>query len=373
MNADDVRARLIPLSDPLLDALAWFATWTPAVHQADWNDRRHWPPGFREVADNSVRDSQHEPTDERMLRALPKPLRKAYWGVATTALAFGLIEGTRQLARLTPRGRDALKHAGRACPDAFRSHCATIFDDAPLLVRAPAQDGPEAWAESLREMEKDAGYVTRSTANRAAVSLTIPQGERALNGSLRTHGRYVHFSVHDAGGRLACDFALSFEQFAEMLVHRGEVPCTLDWHVGSDGIPRSEPVPPPISAMDRMQARIERHRDEQKGRIEKAAALVRAAKMGKRAQDEILRELGLAGDLGDANAAFVAEQTLEEISAVVEGARTLVADRIGGGGDAIGILDGRAVARLAPRPADCCGFHSTGGSASAACSEETEP
>jgi len=330
-NADgrgDVKDRPIPVL-ALPGALDALAAWTPAVHHADWMARRAWPPGFRQVADNSVYDSKHEPEDERAARALPRPLRKLYWALAEHLLAYRLIDGVRSCARLTPRGRAALKDAGRPCPDAFVSHCTDIFDDVPLVAPELA-DGPDIWRNAVREAKDHAEYGMASTCSRAAVTVTVPSGERSLNGSLREHGRWVQFSVRTNDHLNICEFALSFEQFAEMLVHRGEVTATVDRYVDANGMLRTEPAPRPISAYDRMQARIENHRDEQAVRIEQAMDIVRSAKMGKKAQEDILHALATARRLGTANAAYVAQQTLEEISAVVEGAQILLAEKTGG-------------------------------------------
>src|SRR5262245_35470507 len=87
MNADKI---LVPITDEDLTMLEWFAAWTPEVHRANWMVRRTWPPGFREIADTSVR-GYHDANQVAARKADP-PIAGGR-SFVPRLLAYRLVEG----------------------------------------------------------------------------------------------------------------------------------------------------------------------------------------------------------------------------------------------------------------------------------------
>jgi len=368
----------VPLRRGDITVLAWYAAWTPEVHKAHWSCRKVWPPGFRYMEDLSCcgfsdREQTVERAEERMQAGplfkgeTPRNRHKARASLRRL-IEYRLVEGhPSDACRLTARGRAALKARGQDCPDSFKSHCPGIFDDHNLLpikghnVRIDLMDDvmirhhdeykvkhgealPDTkvtWDLMLREYSDD-DYRGRGTLTGASAGLRICQTtNRHLNGSLRSHGQYVALTVQSETGRKVVECALSLEGLADLLVSNSDVPITVDFYRGKDGMSRTEPAPPPVSVSRRMNERIARGNQDMQGWINKAADLVEGTKMGKRAQAEILKLLGLAKRDADSHGAFAAEQAMEEVSSVAESMMTVMSDRMeltgqGSGGLLIG-------------------------------------
>lgn len=321
---------LVPVSPEDLTLLGWFASWTPGVHRADWQTRRRWPPGFREIADLSAYSAKSLEDAERRLCVPPNKRDKSR---VRDLLAYRLVEGTWSCARLTPRGRAALKLAQRPCPDFFASHAPDVFDDHPLAPHhEEAEDCETFWRELLVEYQDD-DYRGRHTLTAATAQLSSSSSTgAALNGSLRTHNRFLHLTVTAADHRQILDLDLSFEQLAELLTSHMATPVTLGGYFGADGMRRSEPAPPPVSAKRRMLERLDGAEEGQEDVLRKIADKIRAGNIGKRLQEELLRDIDIAIGNGAANRAFVVTQALEEMSVVAEGALSIAADRLAAAG-----------------------------------------
>lgn len=347
MSQERIKDRLIPLSRQDLDLLEWFAQWTPEVHRANWKVRRTWPPGFRESADTSV----HRLQQEAAARMADTGDRRSFGRIRDKLLPFRLVEGTITCARLTPRGRAALKLYGRECPESFESHCPEIFDDVSLRVvfqedftvthlenlksrydwGEVMDDTAETWSACLAQYNENV-YSQRGSGQSATVAMLKGHSTgQPLNGSLRLHSDVITVRVRNNDHREICDFQLSLEQLADMLTSNGDVPCTVNSYFGPDGMRYSEPAPPVISAYERMQARLENQTDSQADRLAEIITTVEGLKMGKRAKEALLHDLRVAKNLGIKNHAYAAEQTLEEVSQVIEGAGTILQDRLKNG------------------------------------------
>jgi hypothetical protein len=317
------KKQLVPLSPDDFAMLEWLAAWTPEVHQSSWTNRRRWPPGFREVADTSVH--QRSEIGDAIKARLAWPPCKDGRRIVARLLAYRLAEGTWGCARLTPRGRAALKLDGRLCPDAFESHAANVFDDVPL-IDPTGPDNEDAWREMLVEY-RDNDYRGRHTLTGATASLcpTSSTGTN-LNGSIRGHNRFLTFCVRNAAHQEILRLNLSFEGLAELLTSHMETPITLDRYIGADGMPRSEPAPPPVSASARMVERLSAVEDVREARILEIRQKIAGANIGKRLQEELLRDLDFAAS-SESGRAFAVQQAVEELSVAVESAMVIAAER----------------------------------------------
>ena len=355
----------VPLDIGDLIVLEWYAAWTPKVHEADWKVRRSWPPGFRVMEDlscpgfadrdNTVANAGMKMSAGPLLRGDTTATRSGAKSRLPRLLSYRLIEGTAWGAsRLTARGRAALKVHGRECPDFFKSHCPKIFDDHNLLPingvnvrldfddkimrrlpegyqvghREALPDDKTTWDLLLREYSEDS-YRGNRTLTGASAHLSICSTTGMyLNGSLRNHHQVVTLNVQDEGSsRHVFECSLSLEGLADLLVSNGHVPVTLGYFVGTDGMAYSRPAPPPVSVTRRMQERIARGTQDIQNRVAQAAAMLDAAKMGKRAKDEILDLLGLVARDVPTHGAFAAQQAMEEVSAVAESMMTVMSEK----------------------------------------------
>ena len=336
---------IVPLSKQDLDLLEWIAAWTPEVYKADWKNRRQKPPGFRTVPDMSMCRA-----DSDVLDIDRHNMKDASARVARKLLPYWLVEGSINNCRLTPRGRAALKLHGRECPDFFESHCADIFDDHDLRARMNRDfrentrgstisvldrhydnlellpDLPQVWKAICAQYHPDS-YTDRSV-SRASVRCTTQYGLTYLNGSMREHRTSIGFTVKANDGATICEFAVSLEQFADMLTSQSDTPCTVQEYFGRDGIRRNEPAPPPVSAYKKMQARLNNVEESAAKRLQEIIETVEGLKMGKRAKADLIHQLKVAADLQVKDAAFVAEQTAEEVSKVIESSLTIVSERM---------------------------------------------
>jgi len=357
----------VPLYRGDITVLSWYAAWKPEVHEAHWDVRRAWPAGFRYMEDLSCPGSRCGQTVERaeermqdgpLIKGDTRHRRNGARGSLHRLLEYRMIEGhTSQACRLTARGRAALKIRGLDCPDFFESHCPEIFDDhnlLPILGRnvhidmmdrvmsrlppeykvdhdEPLPDNKTTWELMLREYSED-DYRGSGTLTKASAGLRICSTTgRYLNGSLRNHHQYVSMTVQTETGHRVVECALSLEGLADLLVSQSDVPITVDYYTGQDGMSRSEPAPPPVSVTRRMRERIARGNQDIQGWIDKAALLVEGTKMGKKAAAEILHLLSLAKRDADGHGAFAAQQAMEEISSVAESMMTVMGDRAGQG------------------------------------------
>jgi hypothetical protein len=349
---DKITERLLELTEQQLDLLQWFGEWVPGIHNATpetWEYRRRWPPGWREVSDLGVYNEKNYAKAERQFSKPPESCLKKGISIARDLLPYRLLEGTWRCATLTPRGRAALLHHGRPCPDYFESHAPNVFDDVdlrPAVYRglfeiasmkkgerglkrgAELPDTPDTWRRMLVQYQED-DYRQKGTLTKAHAYLTQTTGRTALNGSLRMHHNFLTLHLHNQDGSRICEAYFSLEGLADLLTSAGSVPVTLDSYYGKDGMRRSEPAAPPVSMMERMHARLEQATDRTADQIRDLMEFVEGIKMGKRAKEEILHQLKVALDCGDSGHAFAAQQAAEEISATVESMLTIAADRTG--------------------------------------------
>lgn len=341
MKALDV---LVPLQPQHLDMLEWFGQWTPEVHRVLWEVRRSWPPGYRGVSDLSVHYQDKIDKAVRLMTAPPPSCFKVGPSRTLDLLRYELVEGYPGCARLTPRGRAALKHHGRACPDAFVSHAPDVFDAVPLLpvaLRGMYQPGdrnclvdgtqlpdtPESWAAMLAEY-REGDYRGRNTITRATASLVVGSSTgMVLNGSIRMHHRLVTVAVSNNAGDHVCEFSLSFEQLADLLTSNSSVPVTLGTHIGRDGMLREEPPPPFVTATQRMQARLEQGTNRTTAQVRAVMAKVEASTLGVKAKADLLHDLQVVLNCGDSGHAYAVQQATDEMSQAVESLFTLALDR----------------------------------------------
>jgi len=337
---------LVPLNDEQLTLLEWLGQWAPAIHQADWKRCRAWPPGFRHVPDLSVGyypTSKEYEEAKRTMSVPPDLILRHTRGLVNTVIPYELVEGVSRCCRLTPRGRAALKHHGRPCPDEFESHAPNVFDPVSLLpvvlrgmykfrhsykvAGTPMEDTPETWKELLAEYREE-DYRGRHTITRANAILSQASSTgTSLNGSLRRHNTFLCLSVHSNDNRQICEIAFSLEGFADLLTSNAHVPTTVLAYTGNDGRQRTEPAAPPVSPERRMQARLEGATDRESVLIQEIMAKVEGYKMGKKAKTELLFLLDVAKSNGEANLAYAASQAVDEVSVAVESMLTVAVDR----------------------------------------------
>jgi hypothetical protein len=313
---------LVPLAADELVMLEWLAAWTPEVHRSSWGSRRSWPPGFREIADIST---QSQPAKADAIKArLAWPPRKDGRRIVQRLLAYRMAEGTWGCARLTPRGRAALKLNRLPCPDFFESHSPNVFDDFDLVGLGP--DNESAWLDMLAEYRESDYHGRHTLTNSTASICTVSSTGTHLNGSIRDHNRFLALTVRNAAHQEILRMNLSFEALAELLTSSMETPVTIDHYIGADGMRRCEPAPPPVSARVRMVERLSAVDDMREKRLAALREKIAAANMGKRLQEELLHDLKVAASAEDGRA-FVVQQAIEEVSVAVESALTIAAER----------------------------------------------
>ncbi len=354
MSIPRVTDELIQLTEQQLDMLQWLGEWTPDVHRATkeaWDYKRTWPPGWRSIPDLGVNyvNTKVMAKCKREMSIPPKSCLKVGPSVVASMLPLRLVEGVWRCAALTPRGRAALKHHGRPCPEFLKSH-SEVFDDRDLRPRpfrgmyavaekgAPKHnellpDTPEIWRKMMVEyLESD--YRQKGTLSNASASLTPCSGQVALHGSLREHHRFLTFRIRNGRGQEVCEAYFSLEGLADLLTSQGAVPVTVDSYYGSDGMRRSEPAPKPASMMRRMHARLEHATDRTSDQITELMDVVREAKMGVRIKEKIIHELEIALSCGDSGHAYAVQEAHEEISTAVESMLLIAQDRAALAGEA---------------------------------------
>lgn len=337
---------LVPLNEKQLTLLEWLGQWTPDIQRANWKKCRTWPPGFRRVPDLSVHyypTSKEYQAAERTLSVPPESILRTAPGLVYTVLPYELVEGIASCCRLTPRGRAALKHHGRPCPDEFESHAPDVFDSVSLLpvvlrgmyemgknyksAGTPMEDTPETWKELLAEYREE-DYQGRHTITRANAILTQASSTgTSLNGSLRRHNTFLCLEIQSNSNRHICEIAFSLEGFADLLTSNSHVPTTVLSYTGNDGMRRSEPAAPPVSPSRRMRARLEGATDRATDLIQEIMTKVGGYKMGKKAKAELLHLLNVAKGNTDANLSYAAAQAVDEVSVAVESMLTVAVDR----------------------------------------------
>jgi hypothetical protein len=330
---------LIPLDEAELDLLAWFAAWVPAMHSLAYSYRRRWPPGFREIKDVSDTYKGHAKWVEAERSLAIPPHHDGARRRCERLLAYRCLEGSVWHAlRLTPRGRAALKLANRACSDRFLSH-SDVFDDVSLLPPrgaadldphtpmspAPPPDEMETWRRMCLEY-REGDYQGRHTLTRSSARISSASGLMALNGSTRMHHGWIRLVVeNEHHGILEID--LSREQLTDLLTSNSSTPVTIGLYVGSDGMRRSLPAPPPLSISDRMRRRIGHRMEKEREALDALAAKVEAANMAKGLKAEIQQELSRVRSHMVENTAYAAEESMEEVSAAVESLLSISRER----------------------------------------------
>lgn len=342
------KKNLIPLTAGDLIMLQWFGEWTPETHRADWKTRRRFPPGYREVTDTSVYNSQKEALAEANLS---KPPRKDSWGIMQKLLSFRLIEGYIGACRLTKRGRAALKLHGKPAPERFVSHCAEIFDDVSLLPIVEGSslfdrklgsfgenlpDTAETWAALLTEYSED-NYASKGISNGPYATLTTPTGNIYLHGSLREHHQVVSITVSHQHHQIV-EIMMSMEQLAELLTSNHPTPVTLSQFFDKEGMMQTLPAAKPVSAYERMLERMKRAGRTSTEHINEILADIESANIGKKLKERWTHELRIVRDNTSANMAYAVEQAKEEVSSVIETASLIQAERQAGALDAGRVL-----------------------------------
>lgn len=349
----------VPLTQSDLQVLAWYAAWTPKVHEANWKRARAWPPGFRAMADCSVHDTKR--IDSAKRRLTYPPALKGEDGIKRsgarsrldTLLAYRLLEGVQYSAcRLTARGRAALKAHGYDCPDYFESHCEDIFDVHTLLPMKgtnthidfmdnimsrlgdeyrvkygePLPDNETTWGLMLAEYAEDDYNGNHTLTGCKAGLRACSSTGKHLNGSLRRHSSYVHLDVDDPHGHKVLEIALSYEQLSALLVSNADVAVTIDFCYGPDGMARSYPAPPPVSVARRMKERIRRGNQDLQNRVRETISQLEDARMAKGLKQDLIDTLGLVLRDADAHGNFAAQQAMEEMSGLAESLMTIVTE-----------------------------------------------
>jgi len=328
---------IIPLGPKGLDLLEWFGQWRPKVYREDWDRLKTKPPGFRTLHDFTVYHANRKLLPDFEI----PPHKKEAWGIAKNLHAYGLLEGYLQFYRLTQKGRAALKLHGRNVPNFFTSHCPEIFDNFDLTPHVlPGEDlydlgshneklpdNEGTWRKMLRLYGNPRHTSKVGMTTDASAIVTRPSGVFYLNGSLRKHHRAIEVTVRNRAGKQVCSFMCSSEQFTDLLTSNSMTPVTLTGYLGSDGVYRSEPVPPPVNIGKRMEHRVENLNLETLQRLDRAIETVQGLKMGKRAKEALVKDLKNIRELWPANTSFAVTQAVEEVSSIVEGVLTMVGER----------------------------------------------
>lgn len=200
--------------------------------------------------------------------------------------------------------------------------------------RKHAGTDAERGADSLPGHGDDHYEVDRSQSS-ISISTVSSTGEW-LNGSATKHRSYVTISFTGPDGQDLLTAALSFEQFAAALFDTMAKPCTIQryWSTGEGSVRLREVVRPPASVKDRMKQRLWHTLDENDDQFEKILAELSSAadgktRLGKTKAREMLRSLEMIRSHREANADFVVEQSLEEVSSIVESAAIHLAQQYG--------------------------------------------
>ena len=369
---------LVPVSEDDLAVLSWYAAWTPAVHERAWKARRRWLPGFRAMEDTSTAYTGGKDLEKAIAEDSYPPALGGETIRRTRArnsleklLSYQLLEGCAWTAcRLTPRGRAALLLNGRTCPAFFESHCPEVFDDCDLLPalgtntkvdfddtvmsRLPETyrgkhgmalpDDATTWALMLEEYKEDDYRASGSLRGASAHLASAATTGRYLNGSLRAHNSFISLTIEDESNHVVVQAALSLEGLADLLTGNHSVPITLDRYNGHDGMARSLPAPPPVSVSRRMKERISRHGQDLQTKLEELTQMVAGSKtLGKRAQEEMVKLIGLVERDTKSQGAFAAQQAMEEMSSVAESMLGLLRDKAALAGVDAGLLLGEPV------------------------------
>jgi hypothetical protein len=229
-------------------------------------------------------------------------------------------------------------------------------EDREMRVGTLLPDEETSWRLMLREYKEDDQRVRgMPLLHRAQARMSICDGERALHGSLRMHRRYVHVTIENAAGKDVCEFAVSLEGLTDLLVSNMAVPVTLDHYFDHEGMLQSEPALPPTSISDRMQARMEQTDSDRDARVKELEEQLRALKVSDKKKTELLKRLELIAGMERSNLAFRVQQAAEEVGSLVDGAMTIVSERMGQGlgtRPLAGLLDASVQGLPAPDPKD---------------------
>lgn len=134
------------------------------------------------------------------------------------------------------------------------------------------------------------------------------------------------------GGEVV-EVAMSFEQFAEMLVSTGHmIDCTVMGlrGVGNPGAYYQEEVTPPPSIYDRAQRRMQKAQDEALAHIDRGLEEIAEMKATQKVKDTMSSRLRMIRQAIVENAGFVMKQAGEEMGAMSEGAVSIIYDKVGG-------------------------------------------
>lgn len=365
----DEKKLLIPLNSNDLAVLSWYAEWTPAVHKADWLVRRSWPPGFRYMEDLSLPgwSDRHDTIANAEAKMCAGPIlpgdtegkRKVAAGRLKHLVSYRLLEGVwfRGTARITARGRAALKFYGKWCPEEFESHAPEIFPNHSLLplngknthklvnleYQASIPDTKEWWRLLLVEYTQDGYFSVRGLSSGTARLSTTSTTGTYLEGSLREHHKTVLLSVNDAAsGATVLEMEMPLEGLAELITSTSEVPVTLNHFFGPDGMAYSRPSAPPLSVSKRMKIRVSDASAHLLERIASIKKVVEEASMGKKVQKDILSDLEILARDIPTHGGFAATQAMEELSTVAESLMVVMSERVTGGETAFAALTGKS-------------------------------
>lgn len=187
----------------------------------------------------------------------------------------------------------------------------------------PTKD-PTAIRSSRNDFELDR--------SKSSVHLTMASGQRFLNGSSVAHSNYVRLTVNSPDGRELVEVALTFDQFASMLVSSMETPCTVDtyWSVTDRCVRLQEVVKPPESVGARMRQRLDTRLDDMRTKLQNMEAeldaqIASGKPMTKTKLQELRKAISIYASHYDSNRDFTVLQAQEEVSSIVEQAAASIA------------------------------------------------
>lgn len=132
-----------------------------------------------------------------------------------------------------------------------------------------------------------------------------------------------------AGGII--EVAMSFEQFAEMLVSTGHaVDCTIQSmrSIGDPGVVYQEEVTPPASIQNRASRRMAKAQATALAEIESAIAEIETWKTTDKVKDAARNRFKMIKQHIISNMGFVVTQAADEMSSVAEGAISIIVDKV---------------------------------------------
>lgn len=168
--------------------------------------------------------------------------------------------------------------------------------------------------------------------SQSTILLTTPSGKRFLNGSSVEHSSYVNIKIISPDGRMVCEVAMTFDQFASFLVTNSSTPCTLDayWDIDKNSIMLQEVVKEPNTISNRMEQHLDNRLSEMEERLNKIQTtldeqIATGKAMSKTKLQEIQNELTVYKSHFKSNRDFTIQQAKEELASITEQAAIAIA------------------------------------------------